>query len=659
MRLIYIKAVLVVWLLLCSIKMVGQEGAIDFVTDSNRYKVDFTYNIDSAKYERGKFVISKPISKIQIQFSSIKKNIPNDWDIEAKIDEKKLILSEGEFFIIDKPVKQNIVLEIGFVLSRDGKELNSNAPLKIEIFKKSDEKPVTTTTNTVNLSEDDKAWKEVNTKKSGRAYCDFVARYPNSPYVREARKQCAAFSPMTVKQDRVNDSVYSFVVGNLTTRAQIDTDSGFYVKEESYNSERFEFSFKAVIRNQEGLGIKICDGVNPSMKVAACITTTVGNILQADWSFNREGDSILFRISGGVFPYNISLKREGIVEYYGEGIPKRYAIAIAFLRDTLPIGGEYTIEIIDGTNFTYKELPKKISIDKPFFSVKAKRKFLYVLSIIVVLTLLWFIFKYRIKQRAKKYREIAHRNFQDDGNVNLLPSPGTTPGSPPSDLKPEIVRVNIKPKVGRGEEPWESFKGKRLQFPYLPISMGAIWSDSLVETIYISQEAVFSLHKFVEEENFDLIPTRGGNIPEIGGMLMGNYCDQLLDDERLSYQVSIEKFIPIEARKQNMYQLEFNIDILVNSVLEVQDKYPDLLVVGWFHTHPGHGVFLSDPDIRSQGQFKKPYQFAMVMDTCSENIDVGFFTWKSNMEINNKDDMKNGTEWFSWSEIEKLKRRKK
>ena len=108
-----------------------------------------------------------------------------------------------------------------------------------------------------------------------------------------------------------------------------------------------------------------------------------------------------------------------------------------------------------------------------------------------------------------------------------------------------------------------------------------------------------------------------------------------------------------------MYQLEFNIDILVNSVLEVQDKYPDLLVVGWFHTHPGHGVFLSDPDIRSQGQFKKPYQFAMVMDTCSENIDVGFFTWKSNMEINNKDDMKNGTEWFSWSEIEKLKRRKK
>jgi proteasome lid subunit RPN8/RPN11 len=34
------------------------------------------------------------------------------------------------------------------------------------------------------------------------------------------------------------------------------------------------------------------------------------------------------------------------------------------------------------------------------------------------------------------------------------------------------------------------------------------------------------------------------------------------------------------------------------SMLRVRDlEYPDLRVLGWFHSHAGWGVFLSDPDV--------------------------------------------------------------
>lgn len=47
-------------------------------------------------------------------------------------------------------------------------------------------------------------------------------------------------------------------------------------------------------------------------------------------------------------------------------------------------------------------------------------------------------------------------------------------------------------------------------------------------------------------------------------------------------------------------------------------------VVGWYHTHPGLGVFLSQIDMRTQQlYFRAPWQIAMVLDPVHDQI--GFF----------------------------------
>lgn len=43
-------------------------------------------------------------------------------------------------------------------------------------------------------------------------------------------------------------------------------------------------------------------------------------------------------------------------------------------------------------------------------------------------------------------------------------------------------------------------------------------------------------------------------------------------------------------------------------------KQRGLRVVGWFHTHPGHGVFMSPTDRRTQAMFTYPWQIGIVLD---------------------------------------------
>jgi len=52
------------------------------------------------------------------------------------------------------------------------------------------------------------------------------------------------------------------------------------------------------------------------------------------------------------------------------------------------------------------------------------------------------------------------------------------------------------------------------------------------------------------------------------------------------------------------------------------------VIVGWYHTHPGHGVFYSDPDQETHRErFAWPFQVGLVIDPEQEK--AGFFTWAS------------------------------
>jgi proteasome lid subunit RPN8/RPN11 len=64
----------------------------------------------------------------------------------------------------------------------------------------------------------------------------------------------------------------------------------------------------------------------------------------------------------------------------------------------------------------------------------------------------------------------------------------------------------------------------------------------------------------------------------------------------------------------------------VNSVRDRQ--YPDKKFIGWYHTHPGFGIFLSGMDDFIQANwFAEPWQIALVYDPKSR--EEGVFIWRA------------------------------
>jgi len=56
-------------------------------------------------------------------------------------------------------------------------------------------------------------------------------------------------------------------------------------------------------------------------------------------------------------------------------------------------------------------------------------------------------------------------------------------------------------------------------------------------------------------------------------------------------------------------------------------EYPDRRIVGWYHSHPEYGVFLSSQDTFIHANFfGQPWQVAFVIDPVSE--EEGFFIWR-------------------------------
>ncbi|MDR2438595.1 MAG: Mov34/MPN/PAD-1 family protein [Planctomycetaceae bacterium] len=116
---------------------------------------------------------------------------------------------------------------------------------------------------------------------------------------------------------------------------------------------------------------------------------------------------------------------------------------------------------------------------------------------------------------------------------------------------------------------------------------------------------------------------------EVGGMLVGNlYWDS-------------EPFLLIKASiigkytDGNVASVTFTAETW-NHVWQEQEKhYPETNIIGWYHTHPGFGIFLSRMDLFiCEHTFNAPHQVAYVYDPQSE--DEGWFIWKDSIPIKMK-----------------------
>lgn len=108
---------------------------------------------------------------------------------------------------------------------------------------------------------------------------------------------------------------------------------------------------------------------------------------------------------------------------------------------------------------------------------------------------------------------------------------------------------------------------------------------------------------------------------EVGGVLVG----QVYKDEQGPYLEIVAAIVGEHTRNEGT-QVTFTHETW-DQVNKVKDKeYPKQRIVGWYHTHPRFGIFLSDMDLFIQKNFfSEPWQTAFVLDPVQQT--EGFFIW--------------------------------
>lgn len=109
---------------------------------------------------------------------------------------------------------------------------------------------------------------------------------------------------------------------------------------------------------------------------------------------------------------------------------------------------------------------------------------------------------------------------------------------------------------------------------------------------------------------------------EICGVLVGNvYRDAS------GPWLYIEAVIRGDAAEGHATQVTFKAATWDHIQREMEQKHGDKRIVGWYHTHPGFGIFLSGMDLFIQDNFfNLPWQIAFVYDPIGG--DEGSFVWR-------------------------------
>ena len=109
---------------------------------------------------------------------------------------------------------------------------------------------------------------------------------------------------------------------------------------------------------------------------------------------------------------------------------------------------------------------------------------------------------------------------------------------------------------------------------------------------------------------------------ELGGVLLGH---AYRDGEQL--MVDVMAALPARNDDHGPIHFTFTADAWSQIHHERAQKYPDLEIVGWFHTHPGLGVFYSSDDVVVHtAAFTLPWHVGLVVDPLGN--EASYFGWQ-------------------------------
>jgi len=116
---------------------------------------------------------------------------------------------------------------------------------------------------------------------------------------------------------------------------------------------------------------------------------------------------------------------------------------------------------------------------------------------------------------------------------------------------------------------------------------------------------------------------------EVGGWLVGKWR---IDQQSNEQFIVVEHVLPARYTRQGGTFLTFTHDSQIDLYDELQERFPNRELVGWYHTHPRMGVFLSEYDAwLHRNFFPDLYQVALVIEPHS--ITGGFFIRKPDGEL--------------------------
>lgn len=109
---------------------------------------------------------------------------------------------------------------------------------------------------------------------------------------------------------------------------------------------------------------------------------------------------------------------------------------------------------------------------------------------------------------------------------------------------------------------------------------------------------------------------------ELGGALLGH---AYRDGDRLLVEVIAA--LPARNDDHGPIHFTFTADAWSQIHNERAEKFPDLEIVGWFHTHPGLGVFYSSDDVVVHtAAFTLPWHVGLVVDPLGN--EASYFGWQ-------------------------------
>lgn len=150
-----------------------------------------------------------------------------------------------------------------------------------------------------------------------------------------------------------------------------------------------------------------------------------------------------------------------------------------------------------------------------------------------------------------------------------------------------------------------------IQLPMNFLAFGEIENDDV--KVYIKQDVYKALEKLSASDTSK----------ELGSIIIGDYSNELGKTH-----VVISEYIEAKYTDASASTLTFTHETWGYVHAEHERRYPNKRIIGWQHTHPNYGIFLSNYDLFIQENFfNLPFQIAYVIDPI-QNL-RGFFQWKN------------------------------